>query len=337
MFRIAGPLPSLFVARVLMAGSLAALVCGLPGSGSRARAGDGPSPDAKPAAAAGAAVEVSLVDGSTLKLALRDERIQFQTRYGKLLIPAADVRRVEFRSRLSPDMARRVDTAIDALGSKDFHKREAASAELLRFGEQAYPALTRAAADPDKEVVRRAREVLEKIRESVPAERLVLREDDVIWAGDSQIVGRIAAASLTVDTLPFGVQSLRYSDMRSLRSLISPIAVAVDAAPDPGTLQEYQDQIGRTFSFKVTGRTAAALAAAPAGALGTEWVWGTDVYSADSSLALAAVHAGVLRPGQTTVVKVTILGPQPAFTGSTRNGVTSQPYGAWPGSFKVSR
>jgi hypothetical protein len=301
-----------------------------------------PSGAEKPAVVGPQSVEVSLVDGSTLRLTLREEKIEFQTRYGKLVVPTSELQRAEFRTRLSSDDARLVDTAIAKLGSKEFGEREAASAALTRLGERAFAALSRAAGDSDAEVARRAREVLEKIREKVPAERLVVRENDVIWVGESKFVGRITGPSLTVETLAFGVQPLRLSDVRSLRSGPSANDALAGALPDPGTLDSYQDRVGKTILFKVIGFGAAAPAAAvpPAGAFAVAavgGVWGTDIYSADSSLALAAVHAGVLKPGESGVVKVTILGPQPAFVGSARNGVTSMGYGAWPGSFKVSK
>ncbi len=72
-----------------------------------------------------------------------------------------------------------------------------------------------------------------------------------------------------------------------------------------------------------------------AGAQG--FVWGTDTYTLDSSLALTAVHAGVLKTGQTGVVRVKILGPQAGFQGSTRNGVTSMPYGFYNGGYEFVR
>jgi hypothetical protein len=34
-------------------------------------------------------------------------------------------------------------------------------------------------------------------------------------------------------------------------------------------------------------------------------------------------------------VRVTILPPPPAFGGSTQNGVTSSPYGAYPAAYQV--
>ena len=98
------------------------------------------------------------------------------------------------------------------------------------------------------------------------------------------------------------------------------------ALPDPGNLTAYQGQVGQAIDFRVTGT---------AGKSGS--LWGTDVYTTDSSLALAAVHAGALRPGETAVVRVQIVAPPASFAGSTRNGVTSSPWGAYPSAFRVSR
>jgi hypothetical protein len=285
--------------------------------------------EGKRATGAGAAavmVEVRLVDDSNLKLALRDERVELQTPYGKLLIPVADVRRVEFGLRIRPGTAKKIERAIADLGHEEFQRRRAASAELVALGAKAYPALLKAAKDKDPEVAKRAREVLEKLRAAVPEEQLESRTCDVVHTEDSRIAGRITAESLKVTTLAFGDQRLRLADVRHLRSLSAPAEPeAVAGLPDPGNLAAYHAQVGKTFAFKVTG------AAGMAGG-----VWGTDVYTLDSSLALAAVHAGVVRAGETRVVRVTVLGPQAFFRGSVRHGVASAPYGPYPG-YKVSK
>ena len=49
------------------------------------------------------------------------------------------------------------------------------------------------------------------------------------------------------------------------------------------------------------------------------------------------MHAGLLRPGEFGFVKVTILGGLAQYPGVARNGVTSQPYGEWQGSFKLEK
>ena len=96
----------------------------------------------------------------------------------------------------------------------------------------------------------------------------------------------------------------------------------VGILPDPGTLVPYRSKFGTTLLFRVTGKRSGS-------------VYGTSVYTDDSRLAAAAVHAGALVPGQTGVVKVTILPGQPRYPSSYRNGVKSRAWGAWTGSYRV--
>jgi hypothetical protein len=66
-------------------------------------------------------------------------------------------------------------------------------------------------------------------------------------------------------------------------------------------------------------------------------VWGSEVYTTDSSLAAAAVHAGVLKAGEKAVIKVRIIAGQKSYLATTHNGVTSQDWGPWTTSFTVER
>jgi predicted HTH domain antitoxin len=91
---------------------------------------------------------------------------------------------------------------------------------------------------------------------------------------------------------------------------------------DPGSVSGYRGKNDEVFYFKVTGTTD-----------GT--VWGSGVYTDDSRLSTAAVHAGALKAGETGIVKVTIVEGQGAYEGSTENEVTTNGYGPWQGSFKV--
>jgi outer membrane protein OmpA-like peptidoglycan-associated protein len=73
----------------------------------------------------------------------------------------------------------------------------------------------------------------------------------------------------------------------------------------------------------------------PASARTPGEVWGSLVYTTDSSLCAAALHAGAIdrRGGEVTVI------PMPgrrAYRGSARNGVTSSAYGEWPSSFRFA-
>src|SRR4051794_39066853 len=80
---------------------------------------------------------------------------------------------------------------------------------------------------------------------------------------------------------------------------------------DPGNLSGLKKNVGQSYYFDVRGST-------------TGSVWGTDVYTYDSNLATAAVHAGLLRDGQRGVVLVTVLKGEEKYQGTTRNGVTTR-------------
>ena len=276
--------------------------------------------------AAGTLIEVHLNDDGHLKMKLLDEKIELLTPYGKLVIPAADIRRIEFATRIPEDVAKKIDAAIANLGKDDFAVREAAADELRGFGAAAYPALLEAARSKDAEVKRRADELLTKLRETFSEERLAVRAHDVIHTADSKLTGRISASSLKVNTAQFGELQMKLSDVRSLNAPGAGEEVADNGPIEPwnGDLGKYAGNIGKSYRFRITGNVSGSL-------------WGSDVYTTDSTLEMAAVHAGVLKNGQTGVVKVTIVDPPPTFAGTTRNGVTSSPYMAYPSAFKVSK
>jgi hypothetical protein len=118
----------------------------------------------------------------------------------------------------------------------------------------------------------------------------------------------------------------RLDDAIAVRALVQKLeGELLEVQPDPGWLTSYRGRTGETLYFRVTGNPAA----------GT--VWGSDVYTDDSVLAAAAVHAGVLKPGETGMVKVTILPGQSSYTAAARNGVMSNSYGEWRGSYRVER
>jgi hypothetical protein len=87
----------------------------------------------------------------------------------------------------------------------------------------------------------------------------------------------------------------------------------------------FQGQEGRYMSF-----------ICPAGIGVAEEIWGTDVYLDDSAICTAAVHAGLFNPGTSRLVTI-LLGPgRESFTGTTRNGIRSQDYGPWNGTYRFT-
>ena len=66
------------------------------------------------------------------------------------------------------------------------------------------------------------------------------------------------------------------------------------------------------------------------------WGGGDGQYTDDSSICVAAVHAGLITPARGGTVHVTTTEGRDSYVGSTANGVTSHPWGAWGVSFEVS-
>ena len=120
-------------------------------------------------------------------------------------------------------------------------------------------------------------------------------------------------------------RTITLAEGMTVKDLADKLDVRVkDVLADPGSLSSYAQHVGKTLRFRVTGAVQGNL-------------WGSDIYTTDSALAKAAVNAGIVKPGQSGIVKVTILPAQNAFAGTTRNGVTSSEYGQYPSAFQVHR
>jgi hypothetical protein len=108
---------------------------------------------------------------------------------------------------------------------------------------------------------------------------------------------------------------------RQLRRLLEQHSVASDA---PANMHGLCETVGTTYYFRVTGVTEGQL-------------WGTDIYSGDSTIGAAAVHAGLLKPGETDLLRVTVVTPPEKFPGTVRNGVTSTEYGHYQYAWRLSK
>jgi LCCL domain len=65
-------------------------------------------------------------------------------------------------------------------------------------------------------------------------------------------------------------------------------------------------------------------------------IWGTTLYSDDSSVCAAAVHAGLISFATGGTVTIRIQPGRSAYTGSSSHGVASQSVGR-PGSFQFAK
>lgn len=107
---------------------------------------------------------------------------------------------------------------------------------------------------------------------------------------------------------------------KQLRKLLDQNKIAGDA---PINMHGLCDVVGAVYYFRITGVTEGQ-------------VWGTDTYTRDSILGAAAVHAGLLEPGATAVLRMTVVAPLDRYAGSTRNGVTTSDYAEFPHCWQLS-
>ena len=92
--------------------------------------------------------------------------------------------------------------------------------------------------------------------------------------------------------------------------------------PITGAIAGGPENVGKSFVYEVVGRAAGS-------------VWGTDIYTTDSSLQAVVIHSGLLREGERGVVRVIIIEGQESYTGTTRNGITTGNWGPYPTSYRV--
>jgi hypothetical protein len=90
---------------------LAAVV--LPASLGGAEKPEKPRPDA-------GLYEISFNDGRQVELRLLTEAVEITTRYGKLKVPLADVRRIELGARHPEEARKQAEAAVARLGADDF-------------------------------------------------------------------------------------------------------------------------------------------------------------------------------------------------------------------------
>lgn len=136
-----------------------------------------------------------------------------------------------------------------------------------------------------------------------------------VWIDD-------AAQLSDAATIPDAVRRSILTTVQGLGRAIG----AANAAPMacPGPLNAMPNAPAR---FTCACSASAATTAAP--------IWGIDVYTDDSAVCVAAVHAGAIGPGGGSVTVSRAQGQQ-SYPGGARNGIVSNSYGPWQQSFRVT-
>ena len=119
-----------------------------------------------------------------------------------------------------------------------------------------------------------------------------------------------------------GIGSNSYGAWKGAYQFIGQGTAAIPDAPE--NMTAYRGKNGQIFTFQVKGKTD-----------GRIWGGQNNIYTDDTNLATAAVHAGVVKNGMTATIKVKILAGQNSYPSLKRNGITSNSYGNWNGSYQI--
>jgi hypothetical protein len=186
----------------------------------------------KPAPGEGGRFEGKFADNSVVTLNISDASLAVTTKYGKLTVPLDEVKRIELGFRYPEGMEAKINAAAEDLGSTDFKTREQAQKQLIAYGELALPAVRKVMKSSIVEASRRAEEILKKLEDTLPKEKLEIREYDMIVTATMTIKGNIETTSLKAKTKYFGDTIVKLADLRELRPLGSSTSesIALDSA-----------------------------------------------------------------------------------------------------------
>ncbi len=104
---------------------------------------------------------------------------------------------------------------------------------------------------------------------------------------------------------------------------------STDVPPSSGATPTSWQANATSLNGKV--RQSFTLSCAPGGTAGS--VWGSDIYTADSSICTAAVHSGLINFQQGGTVTIELREGRPIYGSRERNGVTTSTYGSYQMSF----
>lgn len=269
--------------------------------------------------------EVRTADGRIRKFTPVDEALTLDTRFGAVKVPMKEVRRLEFGHRLSADDRKAVADAITEVVGGSGRSREAAKDTLVGFGLAAYPAVGRALKTAPKEALPHLTLVREKLKGLIGEDDdEPIDQDVVVTADGSRLVGTLSPEALRVK-LGGEERTLGWKDARVMA--FGPIEVEekleVIQLGSGGIHALMQTHFEKWVGVQVTGAASGS-------------VWGSGPYTTDSSLGAAAVHAGVLKEGETAVIKLRVKADAGGYTGSTKNGVSTSDWGPYQGCFEVA-
>jgi hypothetical protein len=179
--------------------------------------------EATPAAAAPANpkyVMLHLQDGAIITGEMTIDEISVATEFGTLKVPLAKIRSIAPGLSSSPELSKKVNDLIEALGSDDYKAREQAHKDLQAMGLKVKGILDTYRNDENTERKRHVLEILKEFEEQIgahddeegPAERPLIAKDTVV-TDEFTIVGKISPSEFKISS-KYGPLSVQLADLK---------------------------------------------------------------------------------------------------------------------------
>lgn len=163
--------------------------------------------------------EARFVDGSVVMVSVNEASVAVNTKYGKLTVPLNEVKKIDLGFRYPAGVETQVRAAVEDLGASDYKTREDAQKRLIAFGEYAVPGVRAGTKSGTPEVAERCSQILKKLADKVPAEKMDPREADVVVTEELTIRGTIETTSFKAKSKYFGEATVKLVDLKEFRPL----------------------------------------------------------------------------------------------------------------------
>ncbi len=178
-------------------------------------------------------VEISLLNGSNVRMILQSDKLEVATNYGQLAVPSKDIVAIDFGLHFPDGIEAKIQQAVKSLGGDNFRERDGASKALVELGPYSFPAAFEASKVADLEVSRRAKDVVKQLQAKHPKKDLKTTTLDKVITPEFTIVGRILTATIKAKAELFGEIDMPISRMRTMRSLAG-LGFDIDVTIDAG-------------------------------------------------------------------------------------------------------
>lgn len=168
--------------------------------------------------------------------------------------------------------------------------------------------------------------------------RVTGRNDGVIWGGDKCIYtddSDLATAAVHCGVLAPGVTAVVKFTIHPGQGTYAGSTRNDIASRDWQSWEgSYRiDGAGHELSYASQLRGTSGIVPVFVHAKGQGTVWGSSPYTDDSSIEAAAIHAGLLQPGESGLLLISPVPGDKSYTGSTRHGITSYDFPDFGGGY----